>query len=177
MDNTEFVHYIREKPLVVVGGAVLGLSLIFGGSDNIRSLSQQSAVIKQQRQEFALVQAQLQLTQQESERLAEIAVERYQEGCVFVFNRDDLSKSTTLQEGFPVLEAYSDIMLPNGTPVCDVFGNTGIIADGIYRGVHRENVTTQIAFTGDREVVAAAMERAGIGQESDTQATGGKADE
>jgi hypothetical protein len=76
--------------------------------------------------------------------LAELAVSRYESGCLPVVDRSQ-EHYVSLIEGQPVTDSITEHPVPMGTTVCDANGNTGIIGTG--------NVVTNVAFTGDREVV------------------------
>lgn len=138
-----------------IGSLLLGgvaISLIFS-QGNIRQNASAIDGARQIAQANAANQLKLQATEQANQQRAKIAESRYQAGCVVVVAMNDPSLFTTLSDGQPVIDRARNAPFPVGTVVCDSFGNTAVIspaADGT-------PVATQLAFTGNRAIVQAAV--------------------
>lgn len=145
-------QFFRDNPLVLIGAGVVAVGLFTGGGDKFQSMQQQSAMVQQQRQADSQQQIQLRLSQAQAQQSAEIANARYQSGCVMVVATNSPSDFTTLTQGQPVIDRVRKVPLPDNTLVCDANGNTGEIIGG---------VVDRMAFTGDRSIVDAAMQRTG----------------
>ncbi|WP_414579120.1 hypothetical protein [Anabaena sp. CCY 9402-a] len=82
-------------------------------------------------------------TQEYSKELAEIANQRYQDGCLRI--------GGYLQSGKPIIKDGKQ--LPAGVTVCDRHGNTGVLVPADFDGDGRVNaVAGKIAFTGSPPV-------------------------
>lgn len=146
--------WLKRNPVsaMFLGGIALSLALSQGNIrqnaaavDNVRSIAQQNAAS----------QMELQATEQSAQQRAKIAASRYQNGCVMVVASNAPNQFTSLSEGQPVMDAARHTPLPVGSIVCDANGNTAVIAPS----ANGQPVAAQMAFTGDRAVVKAAMER------------------
>ncbi len=98
----------------------------------------------------------LRLSQQQAQMQSEIAIERYQAGCVLVVTKEDPNTFTSLSEGQPVIDSKRETPLPAGTIVCDANGNTGKIV----KSDRGEEVVGEMAFTGNAQIVSSARQRA-----------------
>lgn len=146
------MQFFKDNPLVLIGVGVVAVGLFTGGGDKFQSTQRQSALVQQQRQANSEQQIQLRLSQNQAQQSAEIANARYQSGCVMVVATNSPSDFTTLTLGQPVIDRVRQVPLPDNTLVCDANGNTGEIIGG---------VVDRMAFTGDRSIVDAAMQRTG----------------
>lgn len=144
----------RNKISLVFGATVLGCFALNSGE-----IQKNMAVVGQVRQ-IAQVNAakdmQLRVSQQAAQMQAEIANERYTSGCLMVVTTHDPGLLASLAEGQPVLDGTGPNHLPLGTIVCDAHGNTAKIV----AASNGTPVAGEIAFTGNRELVAAARRQA-----------------
>lgn len=97
----------------------------------------------------------LQLSQQEAEQKAVVALERYANGCVPVVDNTQ-TKYVSLQLNVPVIDSVTLQPLPAGTVVCDAHGNTGVMTDDD-NDQSTPAVVQKMAFTGDKPAVDARM--------------------
>lgn len=146
--------WIQRNPTssLILGG--LAVSLIFS-SGNLRQNAQSIADVRHTVQSNTAMQMQLQASEQANQQRAQIAEARYQQGCILVVALHDPSSFTTISEGQPVIDQARGVPFPIGTIVCDSFGNTGKIiaaSDGT-------PVVGEVAFTGNRAVIDAAMQQ------------------
>jgi len=143
----------RNKVSAAFGIAILGCFAL-----NSREIQKNMMVVGKVR-ELAQVNAaqdmQLRVSQQQAQMQAEIANERYQNGCLIVVTTFDPTLLASLAEGQPVLDGASTTPLPLGTIVCDAHGNTAKIIPGI----NGTPVAGEIAFTGNRQIVEAARNK------------------
>lgn len=149
------LDYFKGKELLVVGLLIT----VFGIASNMGSFKanqQASSQIKLQRQEIAQENTQLRIAEQVASERAEIAGDRYTRGCVLVVSGSDARLAASIAQGKPVLDWATGNPLPDETVVCDPYGNTGIIADG---------VVAQTAFTGNQEVINQRLQQAQYGAE------------
>ena len=123
-------------------------------SGNIKSNLGTVAQVQESVRENSKQEWQLRASQQAAQAQAEIAEERYRNGCVMVVAMSDPKSFTTLSEGQPVIDRVRRKPLPSGTIVCDANGNTAKIVLGVDR-----LVVGEIAFTGNQEVIQAARKR------------------
>lgn len=72
-------------------------------------------------------QTDLRLADKARKERSEIALARYNEGCLRVINRDNSDRPIALAEGEPVLDYWNQQPLAPGVVVCDNFGVTGVI--------------------------------------------------
>lgn len=99
----------------IAAGAIAVLALL-----NKDALLGAFADINSQRAHYAVTQHQAQLLQDASE----LADSRYKSLCSFIFSPEDLRKPVPIVEGLKTPE------IADGSPVCDIFGATGIIGAG-----------------------------------------------
>jgi hypothetical protein len=148
---------MRIADIVGLGGAALTLgSIAFGQLTGSTGAQFEGATeLRATRQETLDYTAQLEAATERAEKVAAIAEQRYESGCLLVVSSGDPSKFTALSEGKPVLDSARGSALPTGTVVCDTTGNTGIqmtLEDGTV-GVGL------MAFTGNTALVDEAIAR------------------
>ncbi|MBW4463623.1 MAG: hypothetical protein KME47_25775 [Nodosilinea sp. WJT8-NPBG4] len=93
----------------------------------------------------------LTLSQQEQAQKNEVAIARYQDGCIPVVSADQL-RYVSLMLNTPVLDSATNHPIPVGSIVCDAHGNTGVITDDD-RDPNTPGLTQKMAFTGDKAIV------------------------
>jgi len=93
----------------------------------------------------------LTLAQQEQAQKNEVALARYQQGCIPVVSADQ-QRYVSLLLNFPVIDSASGQPIPVGSIVCDAHGNTGVITDDD-SDPSTPGVTQKMAFTGDKAIV------------------------
>ena len=99
----------------------------------------------------------LTLRQQEQAQKNEVAIARYQDGCIPVVSADQ-QNYVSLVLNLPVLDSVSNHPISVGSIVCDAHGNTGAITDDD-NDPSTPGVTQKMAFTGDKAIVDARMKQ------------------
>ena len=158
--------YIKRNPVQcsLAGGAIVLILLNFGTiSKSLEQNSRQREALGAANQSIT----QLQLSEQNRLRIAEIANARYDAGCELIINGNDRRKYTSLIPGEGVLngnyEPSPDLppsaYLPAGTVVCDAFGNTAVLKDEAVasRGNQVYPVARDFASTQDRDRIRRAI--------------------
>lgn len=146
-------QFIKDNSIALIGVGIVAAGMFMSNSSGkFQSMQQTSQLVQQQRQADSQQQIQLRLSQAQAKQSAEMANARYQSGCVMVVATNSPSDFTTLTQGQPVIDRVRNVPLPDNTVVCDANGNTGEIIGG---------VVDRMAFTGDRSIVDAAMQRTG----------------
>ena len=148
--------WITRNPVPTAIVLGIGVSLLFNSS-NMAKNAQTLGDLRDRVQTNNAVNMQLQADQQHQQAAAQIANQRYQSGCVFVFSSNSTAL-TTVTPDQPVIDSARGVPLPAGQTVCDVYGGTAILA------LNAQGVPVASAFTatGDRTVIDAAMQKAGI---------------
>ena len=146
------IKQIQRNPVPSLLLAGVLASLLFS-KDNIRQNASAIDGARQITQQNTANQLQLQAIEQSTQQRAKIAAARYQAGCVVVVALNAPNQFTSITEGQPVLDRARNVPLPVNTVVCDAIGNTAVIAPG----PDGTPVASQLAFTGDRSVVEAAI--------------------
>jgi len=152
------------NPLYVIGAVVLLFSLATGGVDEIKTQQNQASLIKEQRRELAAERIQLELSQAEVEQETETANSRYLQNCLLVVSTGNPSLYASIKAGEPVIDMALNRPLDDGNVVCDTFGMTAIIRDG---------VVADTARTGDRAIIQQAIDAQGINATAQPVANGG----
>lgn len=151
--HMDILKTIKRNPIstAFVGGIVGCFALSSGNiQQNMESINQ----VRDIAQQNTTTEMKLRASQQSAEAQAEIANNRYQSGCVMVVAMKDPKSYTSLSEGQPVLDRVRKTPLPAGTIICDANGNTGKIVL-----VQGEPVVGEMAFTGNKNLVASARKR------------------
>ena len=86
---------------------------------------------------------------------ANIAIQRYKDGCTIVVAVSSPKDLATLSQGEPVLDRITKNPLPSGTIVCDINGNTALLKNNP-QGVP---VASDFAFTGNRELALTLVKK------------------
>ncbi|MBD2054795.1 hypothetical protein H6F88_01940 [Oculatella sp. FACHB-28] len=144
-------HWIKRNP---ISSAAIAL-MVLAGAANYSTISQNMQAtgrVREKAMEHSEFNQQLQATSLFVEQQAEIAEQRYSEGCVLVVASNDPTKFTSLTEGQPVLDSVRNVPLPAGTVVCDVFGNTARIVS-----LDGQPVASEFAYTGNKQLVDDAI--------------------
>ena len=154
---------IQLKPhhtVMGVGGLILLVSVITGGGhhlDDHRVIANQA---RARAQAIRVQETEYLFDEKETALADEIAVNRYQNGLVFVVSLNDPNHAVGIIEGEPVVDRITRQPLADGTVVGDYVGNTGIIKNG---------VVSSIAFTGNQAVVDEAKEMADFAANEERQ--------
>lgn len=119
---------IKRRPLLYAGGA-LGLIQLALASPDLNAMMEAQEQRSQLRAEEREQQAAMILDDKARRERAEIALQRYQSGCLRVINRDNQDRPIALRPGDTVLDYYNKVPLAPGVIVCDSFGVTGVIGD------------------------------------------------
>lgn len=123
--------------------------------DNITQNAMQMSELRSKMQLNSAQQMDLLASEDNRAELEKVAIARYQKGCIFVVATNAPSNLTALQEGKPVLDSVTKHPIAAGSVVCDESGNTAEIVSG------KPPTASNFAFTGNREIIEAAIKRAG----------------
>lgn len=139
----------RHKSNIIFGGLILG-SLALSSGDiarNMRSMGEVKQQIAYQSDKQIKLEQQLEFEKQQ----AKIASARYENGCLpsVIGNYPDV-QYVSIYEGQVLSDRRTNKPLPNGTVVCDGQGNTGVVQGG---------EVSQIAFTGNRDLIGKRLKR------------------
>ena len=159
--------YIKRNPIQsgLAGAAIVVCLLNLGPiSEALRQNANQREVLGAANRAIT----EIQLSEQQRLKLAEIANQRYDAGCEIVINGNDRPQYTALNPGDPVLDgAYEpapglppNAYLPAGVVVCDAFGNTAVLKDEpvASRGNQIYPVARDFASTQDRVRIRKAIQ-------------------
>lgn len=133
----------------IMFGIGLGAILLFSYKDiqgNLNTITTTKEAIANNNAELNKLNVSRQFEQEQ----AEIANQRYTEGCLPVVDRKT-RKYISINKGTLITDRLSKKALTEGTVVCDAQGSTGVIqVDG---------TVDKIAFTGNRDLVAKRIKR------------------
>ena len=130
--------------LAIVGTAIPSLS-------NIGNFTSKVSTARAEASRIGDDMTELTLSQQEQAQKNEVAIARYQNGCIPVVSADQL-RYVSLLLNTPVLDSASGQPIPVGSIVCDAHGNTGVITDDD-SDPNTPGLTQKMAFTGDKKLV------------------------
>lgn len=130
--------------LAIIGTAVPSLS-------NIGNFTSQVSTARAEASRIGDDMTELALSQQEQAQKNEVAIARYQTGCIPVVSVDQL-RYVSLVLNLPVIDSASNQPIPVGSTVCDAHGNTGVITDDD-SDPNTPGVTQKMAFTGNKSLV------------------------
>lgn len=149
----DILKIIKRNPISTA--FVIGIISCFAlSSSNIQQNMESINQVRDISQQNIKSEMKLRASQQTTEAQAEIANDRYNNGCVMVVAMKDPKSYTSLSENQPVLDRVRKTPLPPGTIVCDANGNTGkiVLIDG-------QPVVGEMAFTGNKNLVTHARKR------------------
>jgi hypothetical protein len=130
--------------LVILGTAIPSLS-------NIGNFTSKVSAARDEASRIGDDMTELKLSQQEQEQKNEVAIARYQQGCIPVVSADQQSY-VSLVLNSPVIDSASGQAIPAGSIVCDAHGNTGVQTDDD-SDPSTPAVTQKLAFAGDKAIV------------------------
>ncbi|MBD1917438.1 MULTISPECIES: hypothetical protein [Cyanophyceae] len=130
--------------LAIIGTAIPSVS-------NLGNFASQVSTARAEASRIGDDMTELTLSQQEQAQKNEVAIARYQNGCIPVVSADQLSY-VSLVLNLPVIDSVSGQPIPVGSVVCDAHGNTGVITDDD-SAPNTPGVTQKMAFTGDKSLV------------------------
>jgi hypothetical protein len=137
-------------PIYLVGGAVVLIALAINAPSNFTAMQQNQATARAIAQSNQEAELRARLASASAQRQAEVAKQRYQDGCQMTFASNAPGNFAAIQQGKPVLDGTTGAPIADGAVVCDSVGITAIIRDG---------VASSIAFSPDRQVIRDAMKR------------------
>ncbi|MBW4606892.1 MAG: hypothetical protein KME22_06620 [Hassallia sp. WJT32-NPBG1] len=153
-------RFIRRNKSTIGWCALVAGSLFFAHTDIQNNLQTMADIKTSIAKDSKKIQALEQQTDLEKSQ-GEIAKTRYQNGCVILLNRK--RGYTNLEQGQTVVDPERLTPLPKGTVICDSNGNTGVLSPRDFDNDGRfTTVVAETAFTGDRDVIDDAMQRARI---------------
>lgn len=145
------LEVVQEKAGFIVFGVGIAAIALFSKDSiqaNLKYQNQQSLAFQKQQNALALSQAARKIQQARKE----LAEERFEQGCVIVVAENDPEFFTGLSLGKPVIDAIRKVPVAPGTVVCDANGNTGI--------VDKNNVVSDMAYTGNQKLINSAKKKA-----------------
>lgn len=133
------------RPLIL-GASVLGLLVVAGprAMESVSDRQERSDRVGSLQSDLEMIKEESRLTQGNKE----LAESRYKDGCLFV-TQDGVF--VALSEDASVVDRKTGSSLPTLTIVCDIYGHTAQMKDG---------VLINFAWTGNVEVINEAKERA-----------------
>jgi hypothetical protein len=117
---------IARRPVFYAGLALIAVQL-FLSAPGLEAQMQEQETRRTDRMAERKSQKDMQLADKARAERAQIALARYQTGCLRVINRDNNDKPISLNEGEPVLDYWNQKPIAAGVVVCDNFGVTGVI--------------------------------------------------
>lgn len=148
----DIVRSIKRRPLVYGGLTLLAIQTVLSAPGLEAQMAEQEAR-RSQRMEERKTQADLRLADKARAERAEIALARYQAGCLRVINRGNNDRPISLAEGEPVFDYYNQKPLAPGVVVCDNFGVTGVIDEN--------QKVSELAVLLDLSLIPNAIEQVG----------------
>ncbi|BAU13767.1 hypothetical protein LEP3755_43080 [Leptolyngbya sp. NIES-3755] len=166
-------NFFNEHKAECFCGAIAVVVLL----TNLGSIKQFVGENNQLRESMKAEQAdnqRLEVEQLVSEQRREVANDRYRNNCTMIFSLNQKGHYGAITEGSPVIRGELasklrgkqldyrkmsiDTFLPAGMTICDPLGNTAkLVKDPNLNGIA---VARDIANTGDRALIQAAMDRA-----------------
>ena len=131
-----------------------GLDLVAAAIPSLGGVQNFSGEVNQARFEAKRLgqdMTELKLSQQEAMQKAEVAAQRYRDGCIPVVSSDQ-TQYVTLVKNKPVVDNASKVPLPAGSVVCDAHGNTAMLVDDD-QVPDTAAVAQAFAFTGNKAIV------------------------
>jgi len=141
--------FLKDNPIALIGVGIVGLGLFTNGGQ-LQSMQQTSQMVRQQREATQQEHVQLQLAEAEIKQNEPIAQGRYERNCIMVSALISPGEYTALSLGQPVIDRVRNVPFADGNEVCDAYGMTAQIVDG---------VAGLPARTGDRALIEQAMQR------------------
>lgn len=152
----KLTRFAQKNP-VEAGAIALVVVLLILGRDALVSNWQANSMIRGLKADKQTELNLYKVNQQSLADKATIAEDRFNKGCRFVVAAGT-TQATTLSENQPVRDPARNAPLPPNTVVCSSDGTTGVIMPN-EAGLP---VVSEIAFTGNQEVVKRAMQKAGF---------------
>lgn len=143
------LQFFKDNPLAIVGVGIVAVGLFTSGS-KLQTMNQTSQMVREQRETSQRKHIQLQLSEAEIKQNEPIAKSRYERNCIMVSALISPGEYTALTVGAPVVDRVRNVPFSDGVEVCDAYGLTGQIVNG---------VAALPARTGDRVLVEQAMQR------------------
>ena len=143
------LQFFKNNPLAIVGVGIVAIGLFTNGG-KLQTMSQTSQMVREQREATQQERVQLQLAEAEIKQNEPIANGRYERNCIMVSALVSPGEYTGLSLGQPVIDRVRNVPFADGNEVCDAYGMTAQIVDG---------VAALPARTGDRALIEQAMQR------------------
>ena len=143
------IQFLKDNPIALLGVGIVALGMFTNGGQ-IQSMQQTSKLVRQQREATQREHLQLQLSAAEIKQNEPIAQGRYERNCIMVSALISPGEYTGLSIGEPVIDRVRNVPFADGNEVCDAYGMTAQIVDG---------VAALPARTGDRALIEQAMQR------------------
>jgi hypothetical protein len=174
--NEETLDFFDEHKVPLALAALVGISAL-ANSDSIRQSYESFAQYRDANMALSSSTRMLEVSQRATKKSAEIARQRFENGCVPVASPDNRTVPIAPTEGQTVIDPTTGASLPVGTVVCYISGHTGVLESS----EGEVPIVSEIAFTGEIEPVRKAFPdelidkyRLGIGASPKPQASGGE---
>jgi len=141
--------FLKDNLIALLGVGIVAIGMFTNGGQ-IQSMQQTSQLVRQQREATQQERVQLQLAEAEIKQNEPIANGRYERNCIMVSALVSPGEYTGLSLGQPVIDRVRNVPFADGNEVCDAYGMTAQIVDG---------VAALPAQTGDRALIEQAMQR------------------
>jgi hypothetical protein len=143
--------FLKDNPIALIGVGIVAIGMVTSNSSGkFQSMQQTSQLVRQQREATQQERVQLQLAAAEIKQNEPIANGRYERNCIMVSALISPGEYTGLSIGQPVIDRVRNVPFADGNEVCDAYGMTAQIVDG---------VAALPARTGDRALIEQAMQR------------------
>jgi hypothetical protein len=156
MEIKSIEQWAKANPLLALGVLISPLVLLSGGADSVSDFFGTEQMLRTERKALQQQQIQLEIAQDAAAELEAIAIGRYESGCILVTALDQPDQFVSIVENMPVLDRATQSPLPAGTAVCDANGNTALLT---HKNIDGQiiPVASNLAFTGKRDVIEAAI--------------------
>jgi hypothetical protein len=123
-------QFFKDNPIALLGVGIVGIGLFTNGGQ-LQSMQQTSQLVRQQREATQQERVQLQLAEAEIKQNEPIAQGRYERNCIMVSALISPGEYTALSLGQPVIDRVRNVPFADGNEVCDAYGMTAQIVDGV----------------------------------------------
>ena len=127
----------------------IGISLIA-----LALITNQREMAEKQTQRKVIATARIETAHAQQE--ATIADQRFTQGCIPIVSIEN-EKPIALTKDLPIYDKNSGLPYPDGTIVCDAFGNTSVLESATTQDGNPASVVGEIISTGNRSVIEASM--------------------
>lgn len=145
----QILDFFEDRKVPIALAALVGISALFN-FDSIKASYQSFAEYRDANISLAAQNRMMKTTQRASKRSAEIARQRFENGCIPVASPHNKAIPIAPTEGATLVDNETGEPFPEGTVVCYITGHTAVLRktdDGSMP------IISEIAFTGELEPV------------------------